>query len=71
MFEKYDELNASVQENVKSIRVVKAFVREDHEIGKFNRAATNLYRLFDGMFRKNISGIINDMVDEIKKITQL
>lgn len=46
VFEKYDELNASVQENVKSIRVVKAFVREDHEIGKFNRAATNLYRLF-------------------------
>lgn len=46
VFEKYDELNASVQENVSSIRVVKAFVREDHEVGKFNRAATNLYRLF-------------------------
>lgn len=46
VFEKYDELNASVQENVKSIRVVKAFVREDHEVGKFNRAAYNVYRLF-------------------------
>ncbi len=46
VFEKYDELNASVQENVSSIRVVKAFVREEHEVGKFNRAATNLYRLF-------------------------
>lgn len=46
VFEKYDELNASVQENVSSIRVVKAFVREDHEINKFNRAATNLYKLF-------------------------
>ena len=46
VFEKYDDLNASVQENVSSIRVVKAFVREEHEIGKFNRAATNLYKLF-------------------------
>lgn len=46
VFERYDDLNASVQENVSSIRVVKAFVREDHEIGKFNRAAQNLYKLF-------------------------
>ncbi|MEE0874009.1 MAG: ABC transporter ATP-binding protein [Ruminococcus sp.] len=46
VFEKYDELNAGVQENVGSIRVVKAFVREEHEIGKFNRAVGNLYRLF-------------------------
>ena len=45
-FRKYDELNASVQENVSAIRVVKAFVREDHESGKFNKAAGNLYRLF-------------------------
>lgn len=46
VFEKYDELNASVQENVSSIRVVKAFVREHYEIGKFERAALNLYALF-------------------------
>ena len=46
VFEKYDELNASVQENVSSIRVVKAFVREDHEVKKFNKAADNVYRLF-------------------------
>ena len=46
VFHKYDELNASVQENVSAIRVVKAFVREDHEKGKFNRAAENVYRLF-------------------------
>lgn len=46
VFEKYDELNAGVQENVGSIRVVKAFVREDHEVSKFNRAVNNLYRLF-------------------------
>ena len=46
VFEKYDELNASVQENVSSIRVVKAFVREHHEISKFERATLNLYTLF-------------------------
>ncbi len=46
VFEKYDELNAGVQENVSSIRVVKAFVRENHEISKFERATLNLYILF-------------------------
>lgn len=46
VFEKYDELNASIQENVSAIRVVKSFVREDHEVKKFNRATNNLYRLF-------------------------
>ncbi|MBE5769175.1 MAG: ABC transporter ATP-binding protein [Clostridiales bacterium] len=46
VFKKYDDLNASVQENVNAIRVVKAFVREDHEKEKFSRAATAVYRLF-------------------------
>lgn len=46
VFEKYDELNASVQENVTAIRVVKSFVREEHEVKKFNKAVNNLYRLF-------------------------
>ncbi len=46
VFEKYDELNAGVQENVNSIRVVKAFVRENYEITKFERATLNLYTLF-------------------------
>ncbi len=46
VFRKYDDLNASVQENVSAIRVVKAFVREDHEDEKFRTAAQNLYRLF-------------------------
>lgn len=46
VFEKYDELNASIQENVSAIRVVKSFVREEHEVKKFNRAANNLYKLF-------------------------
>lgn len=46
VFDKYDELNASVQENVSGIRVVKAYVREDYENKKFSRAAQNLYRMF-------------------------
>lgn len=46
VFRKYDDLNASVQENVSAIRVVKAFVREEHENNKFTGAAENLYRLF-------------------------
>lgn len=46
VFRKYDDLNASVQENVSAIRVVKAFVREEHEDEKFSRASANLYRLF-------------------------
>lgn len=46
VFDKYDDLNASVQENVSGIRVVKAFVREDYENQKFTAAADNLYRLF-------------------------
>lgn len=46
VFEKYDDLNASVQENIAAIRVVKAYVREDHEIGKFQKASGNLYQMF-------------------------
>ena len=46
VFDRYDDLNASVQENVTAIRVVKAYVREDHEKEKFNKAAQNLYCLF-------------------------
>lgn len=45
VFRKYDVLNASVQENVSAIRVVKAFVREDYENIKFSKAAKNLYNL--------------------------
>lgn len=46
VFRRYDDLNASVQENVSAIRVVKAFVRESYENEKFRKAANNLYRLF-------------------------
>lgn len=46
VFAKYDTLNASVQENISGIRVVKAFVREDHENKKFSKAAEKLCGLF-------------------------
>ena len=46
VFEKYDELNESVQENVSAIRVVKAYVREDYENDKFKKAAFNIYNMF-------------------------
>lgn len=46
VYVKYDELNQSVQENVRAIRVVKAFVREDYENRKFARAADGLYHLY-------------------------
>ncbi len=46
VFRRYDDLNASVQENVSAIRVVKAFVREDYENNKFAKASANIYRMF-------------------------
>lgn len=46
VFKKYDDLNASVQENVTAIRVVKAFVREDYEDKKFSKASNTLYKMF-------------------------
>ena len=45
-FPKYDELNASVQENVSAIRVVKAYVREDYETTKFRKASQGIYDIF-------------------------
>ncbi len=45
VFRQYDDLNASVQENVSAIRVVKAFVREDYEDKKFAKASKKLYDL--------------------------
>ncbi len=46
VFKKYDNLNSSVQENVKGMRVVKSFVREDFEKEKFNKAAEDVCRDF-------------------------
>ena len=45
-FKKYDNLNASVQENIKGMRVVKSFVREDYEKEKFGRASGDVCRDF-------------------------
>jgi len=45
VFKAYDRLNLAVQENVSAIRVVKAFVREEYENEKFDKAATWLYQL--------------------------
>ena len=46
VFKRYDELNNSVQENVTAIRVVKAYVREEHEKSKFTKASENVYKMF-------------------------
>ncbi len=46
VFPKYDDLNASVQENVSAIRIVKACVREDYEKEKFTAASSNIYHMF-------------------------
>ncbi|MBR6173502.1 MAG: ABC transporter ATP-binding protein [Eubacterium sp.] len=45
-FPKYDKMNESVQENVTAIRVVKGFVREEHEKEKFNRTSLMIYKIF-------------------------
>lgn len=46
VFRKYDDLNASVQENITGIRVVKAYVREDYETTKFQTACNKVYEMF-------------------------
>lgn len=46
VFRKYDALNASIQENIRGMRVVKAYVREDYEKKKFNYAAEELQKDF-------------------------
>ena len=46
VFKKYDALNESVQENVTAMRVVKAYVREDHEKKKFGKASEAIYKMF-------------------------
>ena len=45
-FPKYDDMNASVQENVSAIRVVKAYVREEEETKKFKKTSENIYKIF-------------------------
>ena len=45
-FPKYDDMNASVQENVSAVRVVKAYVREKEETKKFKKTSENIYKIF-------------------------
>ena len=64
VFRKYDALNSSVQENATSMRVVKAFVREDFERGKFGRASYNIYKMFikaEGIVSVNAPAIMTAM----------
>ena len=46
VFRKYDDLNASVQENITNMRVVKAYVKEEAETKKFKSASEKLYEMF-------------------------
>lgn len=46
VFDQYDVLNNTVQENVNAARVVKAYVREDHEVQKFGKISTLVFQLF-------------------------
>ncbi|MDD3213244.1 MAG: ABC transporter ATP-binding protein [Eubacteriales bacterium] len=46
VFKTYDKLNKVVQENLRGIRVVKSFVREDHEVDKFEQVSTKIYQDF-------------------------
>lgn len=46
VFEKYDKLNESVQENLTGMRVVKSYVREEHETEKFHKASGFIYKCF-------------------------
>lgn len=45
MFDRYDDMNASIQENITNIRVVKAYVKEDAETKKFHFASNQIYKL--------------------------
>ena len=46
IFKTYDKLNNVVRENIRGIRVVKAYVREDHEVEKFNEVSGTIFRDF-------------------------
>ncbi|HIU19319.1 MAG TPA: ABC transporter ATP-binding protein [Candidatus Limiplasma stercoravium] len=46
VFRRYDRLNSVVQENLRGIRVVKSFVREDHEVDKFRAISGEIYEDF-------------------------
>ena len=64
VFRRYDDLNASVQENVSAIRVVKAYVREDYEKDRFHTAAENIYEMFIKA-EMNIAGVMPVMMSVV------
>ena len=64
VFRRYDDLNASVQENVSAIRVVKAYVREDYEKNRFHTAAQNIYEMFVKA-EMNIAGVMPVMMSVV------
>ena len=64
VFRRYDDLNASVQENVSAIRVVKAYVREDYEKNRFHTAAENIYEMFVKA-EMNIAGVMPVMMSVV------
>ena len=66
-FPKYDELNASVQENVSAIRVVKAYVRENHEKDKF-QAASNCTFVTSVVRRVTSPAVLNLSILEKAKV---
>ena len=66
LFKKYDALNDSVEENIKGIRVVKSFTREDYETQKFNKASDNLKK--DFTFVERIIGFASPLMQAAMNI---
>ncbi|MCR4687988.1 MAG: ABC transporter ATP-binding protein/permease [Saccharofermentans sp.] len=61
VFKKYDKLNESVEENVRGMRVVKGFAKEDHEINKFNKASGDI--MFDFTKAERIVGLNGPLME--------
>lgn len=60
IFHKYDAMNDTVQENINGVRVVKSFVREDHEKKKFQEKSDEIYR--DFVFVEKILAVNNPVM---------
>lgn len=60
IFHKYDAMNDTVQENVNGVRVVKSFVREDHEKKKFQEKSDEIYR--DFVFVEKVLAVNNPVM---------
>ncbi len=69
IFKKYDKLNQSVQENVRGMRVVKAYVREDYEKDKFSAASNNLKS--DFIYAEKIMAFLEPMMSSVMYIAML